>query len=68
VRWTPDEGDWTVVVMSPDGAAGVEVTADVGATVPVLNGITTSLRVGGSLLALAGIALFVGLSVRRNRR
>ena len=38
LTWTPRDGSWTAIIMNTDGSAGVDVRADVGATVPVLSG------------------------------
>lgn len=64
VEWTPEEGEWTAVVMNADGTAGVDVQADVGATVPVLDNVVTGLWIAGGALALIGAAL-VAVGLRR---
>ncbi|SDO19219.1 DUF4389 domain-containing protein [Geodermatophilus sp. DSM 45219] len=66
LRWTPTDGDWTVVVMRADGSAGVDVDARAGVTVPALTWIWVALLVVGGVLAVAG-ALLVGLAVHRAR-
>lgn len=64
--WDPANGSWTVVVMNADGQPGVDVTADLGATLPSLIGIAVgSLAVGG-LLLIGGVLLIVG-AIRRSR-
>jgi uncharacterized protein DUF4389 len=64
LEWTPADGDWTVVVMRADGAAGVEVDARVGVTAPGLPWLWGGLLVAGGVLALIG-AVVVALAVRR---
>ena len=54
IDWPLEQGRWTVVVMNADGAAGVDVNADVGATAPVLRRIAVALLCTGTLVALAG--------------
>jgi hypothetical protein len=66
LRWTPSDGDWTVVVMRADGAAGVDVDARAGVTVPALPGLWAGLLVLGAVLAVAG-ALLLALGVHRAR-
>jgi hypothetical protein len=64
IDWSLDQpGRWVVVVMNADGAAGVDVDADVGATVPVLGEVTTGLIVVGALFVLVGTGVLVGLRV-----
>ena len=53
--------------MNPDGAAGVSVVADVGATVPDLAWIAVILFAIGGVLLLAAIALVVIPVVRASR-
>lgn len=66
LTWDPANGSWTVVVMNADGQPGVDVTADLGATMPSLIGIAVgSLAVGG-LLLIGGVLLIVG-AIRRSR-
>jgi Domain of unknown function (DUF4389) len=60
--WRPRGGDWTVVVMRADGAAGVDVAARVGATLPALPWVATGLLVVG-LLVFAGGAVAVAVPV-----
>jgi len=69
VDWPLDErpGRWTVVVMNADGTAGVDVDADVGATVPVLGEATAGLLVVGALFALVGAGTLVGLRMTKRR-
>ncbi len=66
LQWTPSDGDWTVVVMRADGAAGVDVDARAGVTVPALPWIWSGLLVVGAVMAIVG-ALLVALAVRSAR-
>ena len=67
VDWRPTDGDWTVVVMRSDGAAGVDVEARAGATVPGLGWLAAGLLVAGGL-TMAGGALLVALALHRAHR
>jgi hypothetical protein len=67
LNWLPKSGNWTVVVMNADGSSAVDVTADVGATVPLLERLPWGLLVFGIVFALLGAALLV-VVVRRVRR
>jgi hypothetical protein len=67
LRWTPESGDWTVVFMNGDGSSDVRITADVGATAPVVERATWALLIVGAALTLAGAVLIV-LLVRRSAR
>jgi hypothetical protein len=64
LTWRLAEGNWMLVVMNADGRAGVDVTADAGATVPALLWIGVGLLAAGALLLAGGVALLV-LAVRR---
>jgi hypothetical protein len=68
VDWTPKDGDWTAVIMNTDGSAGVDVRADVGATVPLLSHVTGGLWITAGVFALAGVVLLLGGLVRTLRR
>jgi hypothetical protein len=57
LRWTPDVGDWAVVVMNADGSPGVAADVSAGAEIPFLEPLGWSLLGGGVLLLLAGGAL-----------
>lgn len=59
LRWTVRSGDWTVVVMNPDGSAGVTVRAEVGVSSPVLPSLAGELLAAGLLVGLTGAALVV---------
>jgi len=69
VDWSLDDkpGRWTVVVMNADGSRGVDVDADVGATVPVLGEVTAGLIVVGALFVLVGAGTLVGLRLHGRR-
>ena len=59
VTWSPSAGSWTAIVMNVDGTAGIDVRADVGATVPALPWVSGGLLVAGALFVLGGVALVV---------
>ena len=63
LRWTVRSGDWTVVVMNPDGSPGVTVRADVGVSSPVLSSLAGDLLLAGVTAGLIGGALAL-ISVR----
>jgi hypothetical protein len=67
LTWDPANGSWTVVVMNADGTPGVDVTTDLGATMPSLIGIAVvSLLIGGVFL-IGGVILIV-IAIRRIRQ
>lgn len=65
--WPAKGGHWTVVVMNATAASGVNVHADVGATLPPLPWIALGLDVGGVLLLAGSVALIV-MPIRRATR
>ncbi|WP_409332738.1 DUF4389 domain-containing protein [Trujillonella humicola] len=64
--WRPTEGDWTVVVMRADGAAGIAAEVRAGATLPGLTWFSWTLLGIGAVLVLAG-GLLVTLAAHRAR-
>ena len=67
VVWPTKGGQWTVVVMNATGASGVNVHADVAATLPPLPWIALGLVVGGVLILVGSAALII-VAVRRATR
>jgi hypothetical protein len=67
LTWEPGNGSWAVVVMNEDGSPGVDVSLDVGATLPWLMPMAIGTLVFGLLFLIGGVALIVG-AVRRSRR
>jgi hypothetical protein len=67
LRWTPKSGNWSLVFMNKDGSSGVQVTADIGATAPLVERATRTLLIIGTAFALAGTGLIL-LRARRNTR
>ena len=57
LHWTPDVGDWAVVVMNADGSAGVTADVSAGAEVAFLAPLGWSLAGGGLLLLVGGVYL-----------
>jgi hypothetical protein len=68
LRWTPDDGDWSVVVMNADGSPGVAADVSAGAEIPFLEPLGWSLAGGGLLLLIAGGALIAREIVTRAGR
>src|SRR6476659_8230493 len=67
LSWRPESGQWEVVVMNQDGAGGVSVLADAGATIPDLAWLAVILWVIGGLLLVGAVALVVVPVVRASR-
>jgi hypothetical protein len=59
LTWTARAGDWTVVVLNADAAPGVDVRADVAATVPALGALALGLLAGGFAFLAVGVLLVV---------
>jgi hypothetical protein len=66
IRWDPVNGSWTVVVMNVDGAPSVNVSTDLGATMPTLMAIAIGSLAFGALFLVGGVLLIVG-AIRRSR-
>ncbi len=67
LRWRPDNGSWMVVAMNADASPGVDVRANVGATVPALRWIAIGLLIGGAVLLIVGVVL-IAVPVSRATR
>jgi hypothetical protein len=70
LTWQAQGGSWIFVVMNASGAQAVSVTADAGATVPILTGVAVGFLVAGAVVA-AGAAALIVIPVRmagRRRR
>ena len=65
VFWKPRSGAWTVVVMNADGRPGVDVGADLGASVPALPWVALGFVVAGAVLLVGAVLLIVGAIRRR---
>lgn len=64
LTWDIEDGDWTVVVMNPDGSAGVRADIAVGIKTELLAPIAIGLVIAG-LLALGVAAVLLILGLRR---
>ena len=67
LTWRPTGGTWTIVMMHPDGSAGLSVTADMGATVPDLAWFAAALFAVGVLLLGAAVPLIAVPVIRASR-
>lgn len=67
LRWTPQAGDWTILVMNADQRGGVSVRGDIGATIPALPWIATGLFIFAAVTLLAALLLLI-LPIRRAAR
>ena len=66
LEWAPEEGDWRVVLMNPDGSRGVSAEMRIGAELDSLLWIGIGLLVAGGLISSAA-ALAITTAVRRRR-
>lgn len=67
ISWTPESGDWTVVVMNADGGAGVAADLAVGAEAPMLGWVVVGMLVAGGLSLALAVGLLLGaLYARRS--
>ena len=64
LSWKPENGRWRIVLMNPNGSAGVSATLAIGARFPHLLWIGIGAAGGGLLLLLAGGGVIYA-SVRR---
>ena len=67
VEWDPTNGSWTVVVMNVEGQPGIDVRADLGATIPSLLWVAVGLLIAGAVF-LAGALLLIVIPIRRVSR
>ena len=54
LRWTPRDGDWSIVLMNADASAGVGVRGDVGAKFPLLPWVAIGFLVTGGVVGVIG--------------
>lgn len=66
VAWNPSNGSWTVVVMNADGRSGIDVQADLGASMPAVLWIAIGLLVAGAVFTAGGGLLIAG-AIRSRR-
>jgi len=59
LTWEVDDGDWQIVAMNPNGAAGVAVDASVGVTIAHVLAVAIGLLVGGLIILYGGITMIV---------
>jgi hypothetical protein len=68
LRWRPSNGEWSVVVMNSDAAAGVTAAVTAGAELPWIGTAGAVLIVIGVLLLVAGAVLVVVMVQRASTR
>jgi hypothetical protein len=65
VTWDVEGGNWSIVVMNPDGSPGVAADVSMGVKVHALVGLMIGLGIG-SLLLLGGAAALIIFATRRS--
>ncbi|WP_189256000.1 hypothetical protein [Lentzea flava] len=63
MTWRAEPGSWTAVVFNATGARGVDARISAQAEVPALRPLSTGLLIGGSLMALLGLAMMLVAAV-----
>jgi hypothetical protein len=64
ILWQPEAGDWTVVAMNADGSPGVDVRAELAATLPALTWVAGwLLGIGLALIVLAVVLIVIPVSL-----
>ncbi|MFI6674251.1 hypothetical protein [Kribbella sp. NPDC050470] len=67
ITWPVETGGWTIVVMSSDASAGVDVRMDLGATAPALDWLSIVVLVSAGAFFVLGVVAIV-LAVPRAGR
>jgi hypothetical protein len=67
LTWNPRPGTWTIAVMNTTASPGLDVSADIGATIPDLGWIALGLLAAGAVLLFIGGALVVVPVIRASR-
>ncbi|MGW1342667.1 hypothetical protein ACWCOV_16585 [Kribbella sp. NPDC002412] len=67
ITWPVESGNWTIVVMSSDASAGVDVRLDLGATVPALDWLSIVVLVSAGAFFVLGVVATI-LAVPRAGR
>ena len=62
LTWDVESGDYTVVLMNEDASSGVEVETVVGARIPMIRPVGTSLLIAGGIVLVFG-TLMIGLAL-----
>lgn len=57
LTWSPEFGNFWVVVMNEDGSANVDVDTGLAVKIPILNNIGSGLFIGGLVLLGLGVAI-----------
>lgn len=66
LKWGIEEGTYSVALMNQDGSSGIDISASVGANVPIASGLGLWLFVAGLILALLSFFAFY-ITVTRSR-
>lgn len=66
LRWSLEEGTYGTVLMNADGSKGIDISASIGAKVPIASGIGLGLAIAGLVLILLTL-LLTYFTVRRSR-
>ena len=67
LTWTPQPGDWMVVVLDANGRAGITADASIGAEVPSFGYLLGIVFVTGYAALIVGAALLLAASAPRKR-
>lgn len=62
LEWAPETGSYWIVMMNEDGSAGVDLTVNFGARVPMLSTIGRALFAGGVIATImGGVIVYLGV-------
>ncbi|MGV9744560.1 DUF4389 domain-containing protein [Rhodococcus zopfii] len=59
LQWDFQDGNWTIVVMNPDGAPGVRADLAAGVNLPILGSLALWCLIGALVLLVIGVPLLV---------
>jgi hypothetical protein len=63
LEWSPEAGNYWVVLMNEDGSFGIDIVVTVGAKIPLLTSVGSILLAGGVVALAVGI-IFIYLGVK----